>query len=266
MLKLWSRLSFTFVRTYTSEFCFFCTAGGIQFFMFAANRCLVYPMPFKVATCGLAVIITTFATAIGCVYFLQDITNELPCVILCTSVLMAPFGYIGTAFGFYDGCVLFVSFCILIGVIMFLLLPLRIASWLASMREGDMINCNFQEWVVLAPIGDGHGVLAVVSGAEIVSECYIPARIVPCMRLKMRRRMGVADTVLLISTAPVFFAHPNVDPRLGLAFRVQRPVRVIQRAWRRVNADPKYILCRKRLVREAMELDDDMMKQMITNK
>jgi hypothetical protein len=51
---------------------------------------------------------------------------------------------------------------------------------------------------------------------------------------------------------------PKRNELMVLLFRMQRPVRIIQRAWRRAHADPRYSLCRARLLREASEIDADM--------
>jgi hypothetical protein len=163
-------------------------------------------------------------------------------------------------------------------------LPLRDAWALTSARPGDIV-IRWQRpivdlWVVLTPLGDGrgrlasHGCLVVTyrrpectcaTAGELCSHTTTPLLTEPQVLADMRRseyavvrtgegaRPGLIDMVALLDRVRLSGEVGDCE-LLVASWRMQRPVRDIQRAWRRAMADPGFALCRARLRREAAEL------------
>jgi hypothetical protein len=151
-------------------------------------------------------------------------------------------------------------------VVLFGVYPMDAAVTLTGLREGDAVELgDGATWTVMLSIGGcgGSGMLAKTSAQPgrftMIQEDYglYGASALVCARAE--RRPPVADTLAMMRTIaacpawtrPCFIDRDALD---AAAFRLQRPVRLVQRAWRRAAADPGYAVCRKRLLREAAEM------------
>jgi hypothetical protein len=164
---------------------------------------------------------------------------------------------------FRNGAILVMSWWMGTGVIVFVLRPFIIASTLTRMREGDIVQLTWSDyectWVLLKPIGDGHGLLASYGSADTstLSERRL-LRMNVRMGIRVVGRLGLVNMVNLILAVQVGTKHAADCELQVLLFRLQRHVCIVQRAWRRALADPGYSICRTRLLREATEINKEM--------
>jgi hypothetical protein len=188
--------------------------------------------------------------------------------LLCIAAATVPSGCAGAAFDFRQGVVVVLSFWTVTGAAVFVLRPLLVASTLTAMREGDILRLSHCEctWVLLKPIGDGGGLLASLGYTRVrtLPERSLLRMNLPCTGVRVAGRLGIVELVELVLAVRLAEACQK-DELLELALRLQRPVRVIQRAWRRARADPGYSACRTRLLREATEFDEDLRQHRDSN-
>ena len=262
-MRLWRtfiRLSKLFVRKLLPELCGLCTVSSGMFLMCAADRVGLLHVWEGAIPGWIKVSMTTVSLVTLSMNVRKLLTAD---TMLLFAAAVAPSGYVGLTFSFRRGGILFVSVWTAIGTTAVVLHPLYIATTLTSMREGDilMLSTPYQVrvWVLLKPIGDGRGLLASLGSPRVLSEKRLLRLNLPCMEIRVSGRMGILELVKLVSTTHAFPRDCSHQDELRvLVFSLQRPVRIVQRAWRRAHADPSFSMCHTRLLREATEIDDDM--------
>jgi hypothetical protein len=153
---------------------------------------------------------------------------------------MATGGYIGAhSSSFPRGCKMLLACYSIVGTMSFVLPPFYEAVILTGLREGDAVVLNNDAaWTVLMPMGDGFGMMA--------TDALLP----DLLHVIQEHRMFLTNYDI-VWTRPCDIDRNEL---IAVSFRLQRHVRIIQRAWRRAMSDPGYSMCRARLLREAGEL------------
>jgi hypothetical protein len=274
--RLWRTfraLSCTVADLLLRPFGMICSVSGATFLLCAADRCGLLDALDAVPDW----IMTTSIVAESAVLLM--ILRKLPApdllqiggYMLRLSVVCAPAGYAGAAFTFPKGCAVFLSAFATAGVAVFVMLPLLAAVKLIDLHEGDALllrQCDRDvTWFVLTPFGDGNGLLACSfkiseeeeeeEGWRTITEQGFMELMLTASKASMASKLGPVETVARILMIRMKFPWFG-DELLAAALRLQRPVRVIQRTWRRACSDPNYALCRTRLLREAHDLAHDM--------
>jgi hypothetical protein len=277
------RLSSLFIHKLLPELCTLCCAACGMFLLCAADRVGLVnvwngAIPGWIKVTTTTVLLSTLSMNVR--DLLKPDVRELVGTMLLFAAAIAPSGYVGLTCSFRKGGILFGSMWTAIGTTAVVLHPLYIAVTFTSLREGDILVLSMpgkvRVWVLLKPIGDGRGLLLLASqgssrtlalqgsastmasqgSARTLSERRLLSRNLPCTEIHVAGRLGIVELVKLVWNAAKTASRRQDELRV-LAFSLQRPVRVIQRAWRRAHADPGYSLCRTRLLREVAEIDDD---------
>ena len=102
------------------------------------------------------------------------------------------------------------------------------------------------EYVVVSTFGNGHGVMIGLTTHNIVLESNVP--MYNFTSVKKSSKCTLHDTLGVLEKLQ------GTTINLIYIYELQRPVRIIQRHWRRAIADPGYSICQKRLLYESADI------------